>query len=62
MGKDTTVKNIIRGIGSTFVVCPPRRAYSIGISDAEALRQDWFNVGKDLSTAINKVKHEQRKK
>ena len=48
------IKNVIRGIGSTVIVCPPRRSYTVNRSDADALRQDWVKVGRDLSTAISK--------
>jgi hypothetical protein len=67
MNNKTRFKNIIRGMRSVMDICPntdypqnrprdPRR------SDFEALRQDWNQVGKDISRAIDKAGHEKKAK
>ncbi len=54
----------IKGLGSIFVfypkqhdqnLFPKRRSF---VSDAEALRSDWDQVGKDMRKAITKYKEE----
>ena len=55
-----SLKNIVRGMGSIFNIYPRTNYYQNKLqnscqSDAEALRQDWFNVGQDLKMAINKL-------
>ena len=54
------LKNIVRGMGSIVTIYPHtdyyrKKSYNSFQSDAEALRQDWFNVGQDLKMAINKL-------
>lgn len=41
---------------------PQNRHYDPRQSDSEALRQDWNQVGKDISRAIDKAGHEKKSK
>lgn len=67
MNNKTRFKNIIRGMMSVMDICPnidypQNRHYDPRQSDSEALRQDWNQVGKDISRAIDKAGHEKKSK
>ncbi len=55
----SSFKNLIRGMGSILNICPNTNYRKIinnsRRTDAEALRQDWNKVGKDLKSAIEKA-------
>ena len=52
------VQNILRGMSSVFDLTPSVNYTRNTKSDADNLAHDWFMVGSDLRSAIDKIKEE----
>ena len=61
MGK--MLQNLIRGAGSLIDIQPAPHRSSVmeklpSLSDAEAIEDDWLQVGQDIATAIDKTERQ----
>jgi len=61
MGK--MLRNIVRGVGTLLEIHPPPRQSRVmknlsRKTDADLLREDWEQVGRDLSYAMNQFQTE----
>ena len=64
MPRRRDVKNLIRGVGSILAIAPKSKVnladHGAIRSDSDTLRDDWYRIGRDMSSAVGKITNHAR--